>query len=170
MAEKTLKKVNLGKGRINRKVVFQSSYIQSSTIMPKSKEVRGEVSNSEEQIIKKRKFFTDIENVTSKSSIEDIPVEVLIQIFESLCMKDIENCSNTCVEWRRICLIFIFRPYLKKFAMEHKIQDTLIANGWTDSCEDLKIIRNLYEMLKSYKGKSLLKSLFKKIKYINNLL
>ena len=83
-------------------------------------------------------------------------------------MKDIENCSNTCVEWRRICLVFIFRPYIKKFAMEHKIQDTLIANGFYDDCEDLNLIRNLYEMLKSYKGKSQKLKSFSEKKNLNN--
>ena len=75
--------------------------------MPRSNEVRGKVSNFEEQTIKRMKLFTE-ENVTSESKISIIPVEVLIQIFESLSMKDIENCSNTCVEWRRIWVLFNF--------------------------------------------------------------
>ena len=122
--------------------------------MPRSNEVRGKVSNFEEQTIKRMKLFTE-ENVTSESKISIIPVEVLIQIFESLSMKDIENCSNTCVEWRRICLFFIFRPYIKRFAMKHNIHDTLIANGWTYNIQDFDLIRDLYEVIKSYKGKSI---------------
>ena len=31
---------------------------------------------------------------------ENLPAEILEIIFNELCLKDIGNCSNTCIRWR----------------------------------------------------------------------
>ena len=88
------------------------------------------------------------------ASIENLPVEVLVLIFEYLSFSDVvENCSNTCFKWRYITAQFFIGSYLHTYAiMDEDIKDILYDNGWTEKSNDNNFIIYMYEYITSYKG------------------
>ena len=87
------------------------------------------------------------------TSINDLPVEILIIIFQDLQFKDIiENCSNTCMKWRFIVAHYFMQPYLKKLARHHlDLRKTFESVGWTEECSEMDLILTLCERHMCYK-------------------
>ena len=78
-------------------------------------------------------------------TIESLPVEVLIDIFEQLSLKDALTCSRVCRKWKNLVAQFLLASFLRKIA---KSSESINANfheeGWTENCEDVDLIINVY--------------------------
>ena len=89
------------------------------------------------------------------TSINDLPEEIIIIIFQHLQFQDIiENCSNTCMKWRFIVAHYFMQPYLKKLARHHLDLRKYFENvGWTEECSEIELILTLCERHMCYKYK-----------------
>ena len=87
-------------------------------------------------------------------TIQDLPAEVLVEIFKLLSFKDVvENCSNTCLKWRSVVVHFFLQPYLQKLAKHHlDLRLSFIEEGWTEDCHDTELIVSLCNKHLSFKG------------------
>ena len=59
-------------------------------------------------------FSSNCEILEMTSSINDLPTEILFLIFKELRLKDISNCSNTCLRWL-YCIEALFKNKGKIF-------------------------------------------------------
>ena len=88
------------------------------------------------------------------ATIHDIPIEILVLIFEYLNLSDIEFCLKTCYRWKDIIAQYFMKPHLQMFGiLDEDIEDLLYEEGWTCDCNNTDFIVSLYEKVTSYKGK-----------------
>ena len=81
---------------------------------------------------------------------EQLPNEIIVQILKLLNVKDIIRCSQVCQKWENLATEFVFQPQLKKLIKldESTSQFTktlFYRKGWTESCQDSKLITQLYQ-------------------------
>ena len=81
---------------------------------------------------------------------EQLPNEIIVQILKLLNVKDIIRCSQVCQKWENLATEFVFQPQLKKLIKldESTSQFTktlFYRKGWTESCQDSKLITLLYQ-------------------------
>ena len=81
---------------------------------------------------------------------EQLPNEIIVQILKLLNVKDIISCSQFCQKWENLATEFVFQPQLKKLIKldESTSQFTktlFYRKGWTESCQDSKLITQLYQ-------------------------
>ena len=97
-----------------------------------------------------------MENTTSYISIEDLPNEIIVIIFQNLNLDTIELCSKISIRWYYICVHFFYRSHLKTIAkFDEESRQNLIEEGWNNDCYDYEFIVDLYKRFKSYRGKFL---------------
>ena len=97
-----------------------------------------------------------MENITTSYilSIEDLPNEIIVMIFQNLNLDTIEICSNISIRWYYICIHFFYRSHLKSIAkFDEESRQNLIEEGWNNDCFDYEFIVDLYKRFKSYRGK-----------------
>ena len=81
---------------------------------------------------------------------EQLPNEIIVQIFKLLQAKDVIRCSQVCQKWENLAIVFVFQPQLKKLIKldESTTQFTktlFYRKGWTESCLDNTLITLLYQ-------------------------
>ena len=90
-----------------------------------------------------------IEKCSSSTTIANLPMEILLNIFKYLkILEDIENCLNTCQLWRLILVDFFVQNYLLRLSRQNnEIKQQLIDDGWKEDnyCIDsvVSIFQNL---------------------------
>ena len=90
-----------------------------------------------------------IEKCSSSTTIANLPMEILSNIFKYLkILEDIENCLNTCQLWRLILVDFFVQNYLLRLSRQNnEIKQQLIDDGWKEDnyCIDsvVSIFQNL---------------------------
>ena len=97
-----------------------------------------------------------MENTTTSYilSIEDLPNEIIVMIFQNLNLDTIEICSNISVRWYYICIHFFYRSHLKSIAkFDEESRQNLIEEGWNNDCYDYEFIVDLYKRFKSYRAR-----------------
>ena len=83
-------------------------------------------------------------------SIQKLPSEVLVLLFNKLNSKDVESCQLTCLKWRYCVALYILKPNLQQLARnDAKLFNLLHAQGWNDEIADVDLIVALHEKLKS---------------------
>ena len=83
-------------------------------------------------------------------SIQKLPSEVLVLLFNKLNSKDIESCQLTCLKWKYCVALYILKPNLQHLAKnDAKLFSLLHAQGWNDEIADVDLIIALHEKLKS---------------------
>ena len=83
-------------------------------------------------------------------SIQELPTEVLVLLFNKLNSKDVESCQLTCLKWKYCVALYILKPNLQQLAKNNaKLFSLLHAQGWDDETEDVDLIIALHEKLKS---------------------
>ena len=82
-------------------------------------------------------------------SIQDLPTEILVIIFDKLNMINIESCSETCVRWKYICIRYFFQAYLQEIAKyDDETKISLMDDGWTNLCyNNYNLIESLYNKI-----------------------
>ena len=95
------------------------------------------------------------------TSIEDLPKEVLVQIFSFLNFNDIaDNCLWTCIRWYDVIADFFLKRYINKIAKTNEdMKISLLENGWLfdpRECIDGELIVSLFEKYRSFKGNYLI--------------
>ena len=95
-----------------------------------------------------------IEKCSSSTTIANLPMEILSNIFKYLkILEDIENCLNTCQLWRLILVDFFVQNYLLRLSRQNnEIKQQLIDDGWKEDnyCIDdvvsifQKLIKGIY--------------------------
>ena len=48
---------------------------------------------------------------------EDLPMEIIVVIFNHLNIQDLQQCCQTCTKWKNVIVQFFFRPQLRTLAM-----------------------------------------------------
>ena len=48
---------------------------------------------------------------------EDLPIEIIVVIFNHLNIQDLQQCCQTCTKWKNVIVQFFFRPQLRTLAM-----------------------------------------------------
>ena len=81
------------------------------------------------------------------STIQKFPTELLVLIFKSLNLTDIETCLKTCMKWREIIAQFILQTSLKKLSkFDENLYNQFCGYGWfQDYFNDTELIISLYE-------------------------
>jgi len=83
-------------------------------------------------------------------SIQKLPSEVLVLLFNKLNSKDVESCQLTCLKWKYCVALYILKPNLQHLAKnDAKLFSLLHAQGWNDEIADVDLIIALHEKLKS---------------------
>ena len=80
-------------------------------------------------------------------TIDDLPEEMLLEIFEKLSLFDlVVNCSKTCPEWKDIIAKHILGPKTRKFAsMDVKFKMAIQENvGWTEESNATDLMFTIY--------------------------
>ena len=99
----------------------------------------------------------------SEVSIDDLPTEIIIQIFQNLDLTHvIESCSVTCLKWQSIAAKYFLLPHFRKLAkLDQHFERTLDSNfeGFNWRCgEDFinenneNVVMKVYDKLIRYKG------------------
>ena len=88
----------------------------------------------------------------SKTSILDLPREILEMIFKRFtATQDVGNCSIALVGTRHENFVMenFLKPQLKTFAsLDLNLKESLKNEGWSEECEDTKLIIKLWRELK----------------------
>ena len=81
------------------------------------------------------------------STIQKFPTELLVLIFKSLNLTDIETCLKTCMKWREIIAQFILQTSLKKLSkFDENLYNQFCGYGWfQDYFNDTELIISLYK-------------------------
>ena len=89
------------------------------------------------------------------TGIDDLPVEMFLQIFENLSLREtVINCANTCTDWRETIAQFILGPKLLRLArINGKFKRDIEEDGWTEEGNDTDLILSLYGKYEDYKRK-----------------
>ena len=91
------------------------------------------------------------------AGILDLPIEILILIFQELSIHDIENCSRTSRLWQAVVAEFFFKGHLKMLAENDEgIKKGLNENEWTEDCKDVRLITRMYFKFKCFKGNQII--------------
>ena len=99
----------------------------------------------------------------SEVTIDDLPTEIIIQIFQNLYLTDvINNCSATCRKWESIAAKYFLLPHFRKLAkFDQHFERTLESNfeGFNWRCgeeflneNNQNVVMKVYEKLRIYKG------------------
>ena len=84
--------------------------------------------------------------------VEKLPTELLFLIFKHLNTTDIENCSKTCIKWRKIIAKFFLKSYLFRLTkLDTVLKNLLHKNGWNEESDDIDHILKYYEKSKAVK-------------------
>ena len=87
--------------------------------------------------------------MTFKFSIDNLPNEVIVMVFNHLPIEDLQSCSQTCTKWRKLAVHFFFRPQLCILAkFDELMKNTFYEEKWTEDCKDDDLIMELYEKYK----------------------
>ena len=77
---------------------------------------------------------------------ETLPTEILVNIFKSLSITDIEKCSVICVHWQQIICQYFLGPQLCRLTKLDDILKIFLQNqGWTEECSDIQKILKFYQ-------------------------
>ena len=84
------------------------------------------------------------------ASIENLPIEVMVHIFEHLSLNEIQNVTLAYPKWQETAAHFFIQPYICQIA-ELNVQDlknSLETENWSDDCQDFHLIMSLFEKFK----------------------
>ena len=95
--------------------------------------------------------------MASNTRINDLPIEMLLEIFESLSLHElVVNVSKTCLQWREIITQFILRPKILRLAKVNKaFKKNIEEDGWTEDSNDTDLILSLYQKYEFHSSKYL---------------
>ena len=91
------------------------------------------------------------------ASIDDLPAEILVKIFNYLSFKEVQkNCLNTSKRWQEIVAEHILSSEIKiHMALDPGFKTCLLRNGWTPEINDTKAIANAWNEYLPYRTKFL---------------
>ena len=94
------------------------------------------------------------EKQESTTEIKALPEEMLIFTLKKLNFYDaVNNCSEVCVQWKEIVAKDILKPAIHKLALKKPIfKADIEADGWSDECQDSKLIFSLYQKYQKFEG------------------
>ena len=95
--------------------------------------------------------------MATTTGINDLPIEMLLEIFENLKLHDlVVNSSKTCLQWREIIPQFILRPKILRLAnVNGAFKKDIEEDGWTEETSDSELILSLYHKYEFYSSKNL---------------
>ena len=80
---------------------------------------------------------------------EDLPMEIIVVIFNHLNIQDLQQCCQTCTKWKNIIVQFFFRPQLRTLAMVG-LQCHMPDHSELSSVKKLAKGRNLFIFMKLF--------------------
>ena len=89
--------------------------------------------------------------MSSQTSILNLPPEILEIIFQKSATKDVENCSIALIGTRHEEFVTqnYLKPQLKIFAsLDLNLKESLRNEGWFEECKDTKLIIRLWKEFK----------------------
>ena len=97
----------------------------------------------------------EIDEICQQSEIKQLPVEMLLNIFENLSLHDlVVKGSKTCLQWREIITQFMLRPKILRLAnVNGAFKKNIEKDGWTEECDDTELILSLYQKYEIYSSK-----------------
>ena len=97
----------------------------------------------------------DQEAMDTTTEINDLPVEMILEIFENLSLHElVVNSSKTCLQWRYIIGQFILAPKILRLAnVNGTFKKEIKEVGWTEESNDTELIFSLYQKYEYYSSK-----------------
>ena len=91
------------------------------------------------------------------TEINDLPVEMILEIFESLSLHElVVNSSKTCLRWREIIGQFILAPKIMRMAnVNGTFKKEIKEDGWSEESNESNLILSLYQKYEFYSSKNL---------------
>ena len=91
----------------------------------------------------------------SHSGIDDLPVEVIVKVFDSLTLHEIFiTCSNVSSKWQGIVALSVLRPKMSKLSKVNQgFRMMAEKQGWSSECEDVELILSLYSKYEYFSSK-----------------
>ena len=88
----------------------------------------------------------------STTGIKALPEEMLIFVFKKMSLHDsVMNCSQTCVQWKDIVAVGILQQEMSKLVIKDPIfKKDIKGDGWSEECQDSKLILSLYPKYQKY--------------------
>ena len=104
----------------------------------------------------KGKIHSDSQEKWPATQINDLPIEMIVMIFENLTLHElVVNCGNTCIQWREIIAQFILRSRILRLAnVNGNFKRDIEKDGWSqEEANQSELILTLYNKYEFHSSK-----------------